>query len=275
MAQDNSAQKTYWNDAAGPNWVAAQSNLDAMLEPLSAQAIARAQVGASERVLDLGCGCGATTLALAEVGATAIGIDLSEPMIARAKERLVHIDNAQVLVEDACTYRSDLPFDVLFSRFGVMFFADPYEAFNHLRGQLRESGRLVFICWQGPEHNPWMAIPGRAVAPFLKPQDPPPQPTDPGPFAFANPEYVLSILTQAGFSDIQLDSIEADLFLGATLDDVMAYQQFIGPVSRAIKELSGEDQAQAIQAARTAFAPLISEQGLSLPGRAWLVSARA
>lgn len=275
MAQDNSAQKTYWNDAAGPNWVAAQSNLDAMLEPLSAQAIARAQVVSSERILDVGCGCGATTLALAEAGGEAIGIDLSEPMIGRAKERLMHINNARVLVEDACTYRAELPFDVLFSRFGVMFFADPYEAFTHLRGQLRESGRLVFICWQGPEHNPWMAIPGRAVAPFLKPQDPPPQPTDPGPFAFANPEYVHSILTQAGFGDIQQDSIEADLFLGATLEDVMAYQQFIGPVSRAVKELRGNTQEQAIAAARDAFTPLMTEEGLRLPGRAWLVSASA
>ena len=125
MSQDNSAQKVYWNDTAGPSWVAAQANLDAMLEPLSAQAIAKAAAQSEERVLDVGCGCGATTLALAQSGAQVTGVDLSEPMINRAKERAAGYDNIELIVKDACVYDTMHQFDLIFSRFGVMFFADP------------------------------------------------------------------------------------------------------------------------------------------------------
>lgn len=275
MSQDNSAQKTYWNDTAGPSWVMAQASLDAMLEPLSVQAIDKASAQAGERALDVGCGCGATTLALAESGAHITGVDLSEPMIKRAKERAAGHDNVELIVKDACVYDTKHHFDLVFSRFGVMFFADPYQAFGHLHAQLKPDGRLVFICWQAPDQNPWMALPGRAVAPFLPPLDPPPQPTDPGPFALANPDYCSDILTQAGFKDIGLNTIEAGMFLGADLDEVMSYQRFVGPVARVVKELQGTAQQQALAAARAVFEPHITESGLSLPGRAWLVTARA
>jgi SAM-dependent methyltransferase len=275
MSQDNSAQKTYWNDTAGPSWVMAQASLDAMLEPLSAQAIDKASAQTGERALDVGCGCGATTLALAESGAHVTGVDLSEPMINRATERAVGYNNIELIVRDACVYDTKHHFDLIFSRFGVMFFADPYEAFGHLYAQLKPNGRLVFICWQAPDQNPWMALPGRAVAPFLPPLDPPPQSTDPGPFALANPDYCTDILTQAGFHSIEHQSIEAGMFLGANLDEVMDYQRFVGPVARVVKELQGERQEAAMAAARAAFEAHMTESGVSLPGRAWLVSARA
>lgn len=275
MSQDNSAQKVYWNDTAGPSWVAAQANLDAMLEPLSAQAIAKATAQSEERVLDVGCGCGATTLALAQSGAQVTGVDLSEPMINRAKERAAGYDNIELIVKDACVYDTMHQFDLIFSRFGVMFFADPYEAFGHLHAQLKPNGRLVFICWQAPDQNPWMSLPGRAVAPFLPPLDPAPQPTDPGPFALANSNYCTDILTQAGFHSIEHQIIEAGMYLGADLDEVMNYQRFVGPVARVVKELQGEQQEAAIAAARAAFEAHMTESGLSLPGRAWLVTARA
>ncbi|MDG0979347.1 MAG: class I SAM-dependent methyltransferase [Halieaceae bacterium] len=275
MSQDNSAQKTYWNDTAGPSWVMAQASLDAMLEPLSVQAIDKASAQAGEQVLDVGCGCGATTLALADSGALVTGVDLSEPMIARAQERAAGSNNVDFVVKDACDYDTKHQFDLIFSRFGVMFFANPYEAFKHLHAQLKPSGRLVFICWQTPDQNPWMALPGRAVAPFLPLIDPPPQPTDPGPFALANQDYTRDILSQAGFKDIGLNTIEAGMFLGADLDEVMSYQRFVGPVARVVKELQGTAQQQALAAARAVFEPHITESGLSLPGRAWLVTARA
>ena len=275
MSQDNSAQKAYWNDKAGPSWVAAQERLDAMLAPLSAQALAKAAVKAGERVLDIGCGCGATTIALAEAGAVAVGVDLSEPMLEHARVRAKHVNNIEFSVEDAVLYQASERFDLLFSRFGVMFFADPVEAFANLHKQLHAGGRLAFICWQAPQHNPWMAIPGKAVAEFLPPMDPPPQPTDPGPFAFADPDYLESILTQAGFKQIELESIEAGMYLGSSLDEVMEYQKFVGPVARVVSELEGELQEQAIAVARAAFAEHLTDSGITLPGRVWLVSARA
>jgi len=275
MSQDNTAQRAYWNDKAGPSWVAAQERLDAMLTPLSEQALAKAAVKLGERALDIGCGCGATTIALAEAGAIALGVDLSEPMLNHARERAKHLSNIEFLVEDAVVYQASEPFDLLFSRFGVMFFADPIEAFMNLRKQLNAHGRLAFICWQAPQHNPWMAIPGKAVAEFLPPMDPPPQPTDPGPFAFADPDYLESILAQAGFKQIELESIEAGMYLGSSLDEVMEYQKFVGPVARVVSELEGEIQEQAIAAARAAFAEHLTDSGITLPGRVWLVSARA
>ena len=275
MSQDNSAQKAYWNDKAGPSWVAAQERLDAMLAPLSEKALAKAAVKVGERVLDIGCGCGATTIALAEAGAVAVGVDLSEPMLEHARLRAKHVNNIEFSVEDAVLYQASERFDVLFSRFGVMFFADPVEAFANLHKQLNASGRLAFICWQAPQHNPWMAIPGKAVAEFLPPMDPPPQPTDPGPFAFADPDYLKSTLAQAGFKQIELESIEAGMYLGSSLDEVMEYQKFVGPVARVVSELEGEIQEQAVAAARSAFAEHLTDSGITLPGRVWLVSARA
>jgi len=275
MSQDNSAQKTYWNEKAGPSWVAAQERLDAMLAPLSNQALAKASVKAGERALDIGCGCGATTIRLAESGAISVGVDLSEPMVAHARDRAKHLNNVEFLVEDAVVYQASQPFDLLFSRFGVMFFADPVEAFANVHKQLKPTGRMVFICWQAPQHNPWMAIPGKAVAEFLPPMDPPPQPTDPGPFAFADPDYLQSILEQAGFTQIELESVEAGMYLGSSLDEVMEYQKFVGPVARVVGELAGEAQEQAIAAARAAFAEHLTDSGITLPGRVWLVSARA
>src|SRR5881628_2723223 len=159
----------------------------------------RARIGAGERVIDIGCGCGDTTIALARrVGPAGLvlGIDVSAPMLARAADAAREAGVAHVRFEhaDAQTHRFPAQaFDVLYSRFGVMFFSDPAAAFGNLRTALRPGGRLGFVCWQAVPENPWIAVPLEAAAQHMA-LPPPPAPGAPGPFSFADPERVRRIL---------------------------------------------------------------------------------
>jgi ubiquinone/menaquinone biosynthesis C-methylase UbiE len=167
MSSDNHEQIEYWNGRAGETWVAAQEQLDAMLAPISDALVERAEVMSGERAVDVGCGCGDTTLALAARGATVWGIDISEPMLNRARARAPAGAKVAFARTDAATQAFTPDHELVFSRFGVMFFADPHGAFRNLRTALTEGGRVCFVCWQAPQLNPWMAIAGRAVQPLL------------------------------------------------------------------------------------------------------------
>ena len=154
--------------------------MDAMLEPLSQAALQVANAQADERVIDVGCGCGATSLAMAAAGGQVWGVDLSEMMLQRAKQRAGDLTNVAFSKTDAATQNYTPDHDLIFSRFGVMFFADPIAAFTNLRTALRDQGRIVFVCWQTPRNNPWLSIPGAAVQPFLPPTEETPDPRAPG-----------------------------------------------------------------------------------------------
>ena len=271
--QDNSQQREYWNGSAGATWVEAQAQLDSMLAPLSEIALARLAVQPAERVIDIGCGCGATSIAMQRQGAAVWGIDLSQQMLAQAKARAQGLKNIAFSQTDAAVQAYTPDHDALFSRFGVMFFADPVGAFTNLRTALKADGRMVFLCWQKPRDNPWMAVAGAAVQPFL----PPPEPVnarDPGPFAFAETAWVEEVLTRAGFSDVSFDDVRPTLRLGADLDEVMAFQGRVGPLARVLAELSEADRVQALAAAREALAAYVTPTGVHLGCAAWLVSAK-
>jgi SAM-dependent methyltransferase len=269
---DNSEQIEYWNGKAGDTWTRGQERLDAMLTELSALAIQRADPQPGERVIDVGCGCGATSIAIAEAGASVWGIDISEPMLARAKERAAELDNVAFAKTDATTQILTPDHQLIFSRFGVMFFADPVAAFANLRSGLTEDGRLVFVCWQAPRANPWVSIAGRVIQPFLAEGDAP-DPRAPGPFAFADEDYLRGILEQAGYGNIELDGINIDMHIGDDLESAMQSQGEVGPVARALAELSGDNKDQALAAVRAAFAPLLTDAGLNLGAAVWLVCA--
>ncbi len=271
----NEEQIEYWNGKAGETWVTAQERVDAMLAPLSAQAVAAAAVQAGERVVDIGCGCGATSIAFAERGAHVWGVDISAPMLARARERSAGLDNVAFSEGDAATQSYTPDHQLVFSRFGVMFFADPHAAFANIRSALVPGGRLVFMCWQAPRENPWMAVAGRAIQPYLPEPEAPVDPQAPGPFAFARDAYIRDILGAAGFSDVEIVDTRAELHIGDTLDDAMAAQSEIGPAARALAELDGDERDAALAAAREALAPHISDNGINLGAAAWIVSARA
>ncbi len=196
----------------------AAERLDRLFAGITEQAIAVAAPAPGERVLDIGCGCGATVLALAtRVGANGhvLGVDVSAPMLEVARRRVAAdgLSQAEVLLADAATHRFAAgQADLIFSRFGVMFFDAPVEAFINLRQALATGGRLFFACWRPFKHNDWFAVPFKAVVPHLPPQEKP-EPDAPGPFAFADPERV-TILGLAGFSDVAIRPVDTMLTVG-------------------------------------------------------------
>jgi SAM-dependent methyltransferase len=278
----NDEQVRYWNEVAGPRWVRFQERLDRELAQLGRLAVERAGVAAGEAVLDVGCGCGGTALELAQrvgAGGRVLGVDLSRPMLERARERARAAGAANVAFFEADAQDARFEpagFDVVFSRFGVMFFADPPAAFANLRRALRPGGRLSFVCWQRLPDNPWMLVPLGALAKHL-PLPPPPPPGAPGPFAFADAERVRGILAAAGFAEIACDDVRQPLALGGgDLDDAVDFALELGPASAALREAGAgpELRARVAESVREALAPYAAGGGLSLPSAAWRFGAR-
>jgi len=278
----NAEQERYWNET-GQKWVAFQRMIDQQIRPLGRRAMERAGLGPGARVLDVGCGCGDTTVELAErVGPTGevVGLDLSAPMLARASALARERDARNVRFVQADAQTHVLPvsaFDVVFSRFGVMFFSDPAAAFRNLRTALRPAGRVVFACWQPLARNPWMAIPLSAAARHLT-LPPPPAPDAPGPFSFGDPERVRRLLTDGGLTGVVIEPLEQTLTIGgegATVDEALQFLlEGVGPTSRALRE-SPSAARQAVSAAvREAIAPFHTPAGLCMASAAWIVTAR-
>jgi SAM-dependent methyltransferase len=279
----NSEQITYWNQQAGPTWVAVQSLIDQQIRPLGQLAMERAGLRAGLRVLDVGCGCGDTTIELATrvaPGGEAHGVDISAPMLTRAAQqaRAAQVGNVRFELADAQT--SELPagrFDVLFSRFGVMFFADPAVAFTNLHQALRAGGQLAFVCWQSMMDNPWMTVPMAAALQHIPPP-PIPAPGAPGPFAFADPDHVRRILTAAGFGDIALEPVLMTLSVGGgnDLDATVDFVLRMGPTARALREADDPELLPLVAASvRDALAPYQTEAGVRMESASWIVTAMA
>ena len=271
----NEKQKEYWNDDAGPKWVKHQDRLDRMLGQVTQLLLGKIAVKPGEALLEIGCGTGEVAALLTESGAKVTGIDLSEPMVASAKAR--GATGAEFLVADASLYRGSAPFDIAASRFGVMFFDDPVGAFSNIRGNIAGGGRMVFVCWRGPEYNPWALVPALAVKPFL-PEAEPADPEAPGPFAFADDARLRGILENAGFADVVIDANEVEISLseGGGLDDATDFACQIGPAARAMSELDDDARIKARAAVREALAGHIADDGqVVMAGAVWLVSASA
>ena len=270
----------HWNVEAGPTWVLNEQHLDAMLEPFLARLMDGARPTIGERALDIGCGCGATTIALAQaVGATGsvLGIDLSGPMLDRARERLdaLGLDNVTVEEADAQQIALSPVHDLAISRFGVMFFDDPVSAMANIGGGLRDGARLVFVCWQALARNPWMKVPIDAVLPLV-PTPPPVVPNAPGPYAFADRDRVHGILTAAGFRDVAIDPMEGKLVLGGTasVDAAVTFATQTGALRGLLGQADDLTRANAVKAVRAAVEPYVGTEGVCLDSAAWVVHAR-
>jgi SAM-dependent methyltransferase len=278
----NAEQITYWNQQAGPTWVAVQSLIDQQIRPLGRLAMDRAAVRPGTRVLDVGCGCGDTSIELATRVAPdgeVLGIDISAPMLTRAAQqaRAAGVATRFELADAQTSAFEPGRFDVLFSRFGVMFFAEPAVAFANLHRALRAGARLAFVCWQRMADNPWMTVPMSAALPHLPPQ-PVPEPGAPGPFAFADPDHVRDVLTRAGFADVALESVRMTLAVGGgqDLDATVDFVLRMGPTARALREADDPELVPQVAAAvREALAPYETDEGVRMDSASWLVTARA
>jgi SAM-dependent methyltransferase len=283
MSDANADQIDYWNDRAGATWAEFQDRLDRQLEPLGAAAMAALDLQPGESVLDIGCGCGQTTLALAERAGKdgrVLGVDISQPMLAVARRRLDEMGagtSGTVLQADAQTHAfAPRSFDAAFSRFGVMFFADPAAAFANIRKALKPGGRLAFVCWRAFEANPWMSVPIAVAAPHLPPPAPPADvkgDPPPGPFAFAERARVLDMLKTAGFSDVVLTSHDQKIGAG-DLDATLGLALRVGPLGAAMRE-HPETRDLVVGAVRAALASYETPHGVLLPSGTWIVTATA
>lgn len=275
MSTENAQQIEHWDGEGGKHWVEGQERMDAVLAPFSRLLLEAAPTRSGERVLDVGCGCGDTSLAFADRGAEVLGVDVSGPMLARARARAEGRPGVRFVQADAAEHPFDAgSFELLVSRFGVMFFADPAEAFANLRSGHAEGGRLAFVCWQGPERNPWLTVPIQAAAPFA-PEAEPPIPGTPGPFGFADPDRVRSILGAAGYRDVVVEPHAVAVRYGADLDDAMELVTLIGPVSRVLAVLPSEAHGALLEAVREALRPFETPEGLVMGSGAFIVTARA
>ena len=281
----NAEMISYWSEETGTKWVELQDVLDAQIAPLGLAAMDRSHVGEGERVLDVGCGCGQTSLQLgAKVGSrgSVLGVDVSTPMLERARSRAGEAELRHVRFEnaDAQVFAFEPgSVDVVFSRFGIMFFADPVEAFTNLRRALRPGGRISFVCWQPIQRNPWVLVPMAAAARHVD-LGPPPEPGTPGPFSFADRERVRGILEAAGFSDVGWESHDRELRVAGRLglDDAVDFLMNMGPLGRVLRRPDIEEQEglrrEIAGAVRESVAPYLSgEGGLVMESASWIFTA--
>ena len=276
----NAGQIEHWNSDEARHWVDQQDRYDRMLAPYADQLLAAAAIGTGEQVLDVGCGTGTTTLraAAAASAGEALGVDISEPMIEHARRRARDngLANARFEVADAQTAPLEPGGrDVAISRFGVMFFDDPTAAFSNLGSGIRAEGRLAFVCWQGLAQNEWMLVPGMAVAEVLPLPDPGP-PGSPGPFAFGDPDYVRTVLADAGFRDVELDPLVNSVLVGGggSVDETVAWLRGTGMARALFGDAAPDTVARAVESVRAALAPHEGADGVRLGAAAWLVRAR-
>jgi len=276
----NAEMIEYWSHAAGSRWVAQQARLDLQLGPLGDEALTRANARAGEHVLDVGCGCGASTLALARaVGDSGhiIGLDLSQPMLDFARRRAENAGLAKRIDwrrEDAQVAElGEARYDLVFSRFGVMFFDDPETAFRNLARATRRGGRLVFVCWQPREANPWLTAPALAAARYLE-MPKPPDPEAPGPFAFGDPSRIQRILTAAEFHDVAIEAHNEPLLLGnGKMEDATELALEVGPLAGVLRE--ADPSRELLAKVRAAVTETLGQfVDLRAPSGAWVVSAQ-
>ncbi|MGQ0803257.1 MAG: class I SAM-dependent methyltransferase [Actinomycetota bacterium] len=280
VAPGNAEQAEHWNADEAHHWVSHQERYGAMLAPFGELVLDAAALEVSDEVLDIGCGCGDTTLAAARVVADggALGVDLSAPMLARAQERAREEGLANTRFEQADAQVHPFPeanLDVALSRFGVMFFEDPTAAFANVARALRPAGRLSFVCWRELEKNEWLMVPGAAAAAHVALPDLGP-PDAPGMFALADRDRLAGTLTDAGFEDVNIDGASPPLVIGGggSLDDAVTFMRegAIGRTLLADAELDAA--ARAVDAVRAALSPYVTSRGVELASAVWVVRAR-
>ena len=273
----NTDQYDAWNGDSGRRWVADPDRRDRVIAAVGAVLLDAAGLRAGERVLDIGCGCGATTIAAAKsIGpqGEAIGIDLSEPMlaVARARAEGSQVKNVRFLQADAQVHPLDgVAFDAAISRFGTMFFADPAAAFANIARALRPGGRLCIATWQPLVANEWLVIPGAVLLSFGTMPD---SAEGPGMFAQSDPEVIASTLTAAGFDAVDVTARSVPLTLGADSNEAAQHLAETGPGRAVLETVPAADRPAALEAVRAVLVDHVTPAGVELDGAVWITSAR-
>jgi SAM-dependent methyltransferase len=274
----NADMLAFWNGQGGRIWVARQAHTDITLTPVTEALLAFASPRTGERVLDVGCGCGAPTLEFARaVGPSGrvAALDISGPMLAdgEARAKAVGIANVEWRQADPATAALD-EYDLLTSAFGTMFFGDPVGAFAHMRRAANPRARMAIVCWRQLAENPWMEVPMRAVARHLPPR-PKPAPHAPGMFAFADPQRVSEVLTASGWTPPRFKKLDVDLDIaaGRGLEEAVTQSTQIGAVNSWLRNQPSEVISAAIASLRDALAPHVNGASVRLPSAMWLISS--
>ncbi len=276
--QANADQIKFWNGPGGDKWAKHQGDMDRNLADVTAALLPFAAAGPGMRVLDIGCGAGQTSYLLAEAVGPAghvTGVDISVPLLAAARTKPGAAKNVDFIEADAAFHAFKPEYDLVFSRFGVMFFDDPAAAFANIRKALRPHGRLAFACWRPAAENQWVAVPAGAARALLPPQ-PAPDPLAPGPFAFADPERVGRILADAGFRTVRTHRLDGVMNLGPSAEEAAFQMTNLGPLSRALGEVEDQAVRERIRVAVKDALEGIRTDGTIKPAIAcWLVGASA
>lgn len=274
----NQRQITEWNGRAGDSWTIHQARFDRMLAPFGDALLQAVGLKRGEAVLDIGCGAGATALALARQGARVTGVDVSQSLIDRAKALAFEAElPASFIVADASTYGFEASFDVVVSRLGVMFFDDPSAAFANLHSALKPDGRLACLTWRGAADNEAAALVAAAAPPVVVP---PRDPSAPGPFSFGDRDRVRGYLETAGFRDIAIEPFDHPMLFGEgetnaqALDDAMDMAFHIGPLRRVIDGVSDMEEIGICQRLRKLMSYRLTPRGVELKAGAWIITAR-
>ena len=274
----NRDQSALWNEGSGRTWVELQNVLDDTLAPFEKLLIEEAFPGEGGRVLDIGCGAGATTLAMARrlgPNGLCLGVDISEPLTAAAKARAAseRVSSAAFVQADAQTHEFEPNgFDSVISRLGVMFFDDPVAAFANIKRAARPRAKLRFVAWRGPADNPFMTAASKAAGPLL-PNISTPDPHAPGRFAFADADRVRHILEASGWKDVDVRAV--DLPGNIAEKDLLPYATKLGPVGIALRDVDESTRARVTTVVRKAFEPYIQNGAARFTMACWLASAHA
>lgn len=271
MNTANEAQREYWRTRRA--WVERQEQMDLQLGVFGVAAMEALQEISQMDVLDVGCGCGHTTLQLKDRAGDGrvVGVDISEKLLDAARSRSQ--GDVEFLEADAQIDPLQGPYDIIFSRFGVMFFADPVAAFRNLKASTSGDANLSFVCWQGPEKNPWITVPNRAAMTLV--ELPSRSPDAPDPFSFADPDRVTDILQQAGWTNVDVESFTTEVSLGGGVDSRLAalHAYEFSPVKAVVDSNWNLQPGPVVDAVEAALKPHEKRGVVKLPGAAWVVTA--
>ncbi len=272
----NLEQSEEWDGVRGDHWVRYADHYDALMQRVTPSLLRAAAIGASNRVLDVGCGCGSTTrrAARAATAGSVLGVDLSAAMLreAESRARADGLDNVRFEQTDVQVHTFEAVFDLAISRIGVMFFENPVAAFANVASALRPHGRFVFVCWQERDRNEWLTVPVTAALehvpfPVAVPEG------APGPFSLAKPERIRQLLTDAGFENLEINEVSEPIFLGDDACVASEFWQGTGTARLLLDDVDADTEGRAMDAVRGALRSHEGPEGIWLTSAAWLVSA--